>query len=283
MRPVPAILLALLLVLAAAPSARAEGPAWAATLDEAKSTAAASGRLVMVEVFSDTCPVCKKLDAEVLRNAEVLPLLAEVVPVRLNQGKEGKTQAKEWRVAETPTIVFLDETGRKVGAIGGFLPARLFAGELRRAISGQKRLPELRERVAKDPSDLAARALLATIYADRGDLESATAAIEGIATADPQNEKGLLFKAWLALGEAYQAANRPAEAIPVFRQAAESGKTPTEVGYARISLASTALDMKDAATAIAECQELLKMPDLTKDHRVMVEGLLKRARALPAK
>ncbi|HPS79031.1 MAG TPA: thioredoxin family protein [Thermoanaerobaculaceae bacterium] len=103
---------------------------WAASLDLARSRAAAGNKLVMVEFYASWCGWCKRLEARTLADERVIRALAAVVPVRLDGEGGGQSEAERLGVRGYPTIVFMAPDGREVGRIPGYLDPEPFLQEL---------------------------------------------------------------------------------------------------------------------------------------------------------
>jgi thioredoxin-related protein len=100
-------------------------------------------KLVMVDVFTDWCGWCKKLDRDVYPDAEVQKELhayfaaakvnAESSVVHAIDGKQmtERELAQRWKVTGFPTIVFLTSKGELIQALPGYLPPKQFAQVLR--------------------------------------------------------------------------------------------------------------------------------------------------------
>ena len=63
----------------------------------------------------------------------------QFVPVKLNAEKEGKPLAQMLGVRGFPTVLFMDHTGQVRGGIGGYMPAKPFAAEMRKAAQAHKK------------------------------------------------------------------------------------------------------------------------------------------------
>ncbi len=136
------LLLCLLTLPVLAGPAAAAGPdwrSWDAGLREARST----GRPVVVDVYTDWCGWCKRMDRDVYARRDVQDYLArKFVMVRLNaesraaasyEGRSWTSQALAERLGVTgyPTTLFLGSTGARLGAVPGYLPAARFLSLLR--------------------------------------------------------------------------------------------------------------------------------------------------------
>lgn len=145
---VPRLLLAALTaVLATTACARPPGAAEGAadpgsriaftegTFEEALAKARGENRLLLVDVYTDWCGWCKKLDREVFGNAQVAAAARPLVAVRVNAEKGGEDVARRFGVRGYPTILFVDGTGNVVERIEGYVDA----GEMLKVLSSLPR------------------------------------------------------------------------------------------------------------------------------------------------
>ena len=131
-----ALALAVLLTVPAA-SARAEATPWRGW-DAGMKAAGANKRFVMVDVYTDWCGWCKRMDRDVFSNPEVREYLGKkFVTVRLNaeagdaahyEGKDftSRTLATRFGVTGYPTTIFLRANGDHLANVPGYLPADRF-------------------------------------------------------------------------------------------------------------------------------------------------------------
>ena len=118
-----------------ADSTRASGPGVAfasGSYDEALATARAEKKLLLVDVYTDWCGWCKKLDREVLGDARVAKAASNLVAVRVNAEKGGEEVARKFDVQGFPTILFVDGSGTVVERVEGYVDVdemlRILAG-----------------------------------------------------------------------------------------------------------------------------------------------------------
>lgn len=116
------------------PESRGLWRTWDAGLREARER----GMPVLVNVYTDWCGWCRRMDRDVLARAEVREALqAAFVPVRLNAESDemvrygGRTLsaravAARFRVTGYPTTVFLRPTGEHIVNVPGYVPAARF-------------------------------------------------------------------------------------------------------------------------------------------------------------
>jgi thioredoxin-related protein len=125
----------------AAPALAAEGGSlpWNAGLEHA----AASKRPVLVDVYTDWCGWCKRMDHDVYARPEIRDYLAQhFVVIRLNaESNEGATYEGErytsrglalhFGVSGYPTTIFLRANGEHLANVPGYVPADKFLPLLR--------------------------------------------------------------------------------------------------------------------------------------------------------
>ena len=112
-------------------------PAWR-TWDAGVSEAARLGRPVLVDVYTDWCGWCKRMDRDVYSRADVQEYLARrFVVVKLDaesraparyQGSTLTSRSLATRLGATgyPTTVFLGAKGAALGSLPGYIPADRF-------------------------------------------------------------------------------------------------------------------------------------------------------------
>ena len=125
-----------ILLLCAAPL-HAGGPKWR-TFDAGLAEAKATHKKVLVDVYTDWCKWCKKLDADTYSNEKVMAYLEKTyVPVKMNGEGSAKVSYKEVKGTETdltrafgvrgfPTIIFIDSNGELITSISTYLDADKF-------------------------------------------------------------------------------------------------------------------------------------------------------------
>ena len=143
--PAAPLLLSLLLLLPAVAGAAPSWRAWDAGLKEA----ARLQRPVLVDVYTDWCGWCKRMDRDVYARPDVQDYLAKrFVVVKLDaesaarvhwEGREMTSRALAQRLGVTgyPTTIFLDAKGRRLGSVPGYVPAGQFLQVLRSVADGQ--------------------------------------------------------------------------------------------------------------------------------------------------
>lgn len=112
-------------------------PKWK-SLSEGLATAKSQNRKIMMDVYTDWCGWCKKLDAEVYSNDKVKDYLDKhFVSVKLNAESARKhtfngSEHSEAEIAQMfgvtgyPSIVFMQPDGKTLAMLPGFVPAETF-------------------------------------------------------------------------------------------------------------------------------------------------------------
>lgn len=143
---------------AAARAAEPRWLGWNAGLKEA----AATHRPVLVDVYTDWCGWCKRMDRDVYSRPEIRDYLARrFVVVRLDaespdaatyEGRQhtGRSLAGRFRVSGYPTTIFLRESGEHLVNVPGYVPADRFLLLLRYVGDGHMERGETFEAFVRD-------------------------------------------------------------------------------------------------------------------------------------
>ena len=99
-------------------------------LQTALRSASDGNRVVVVDVYTDWCGWCKRMDQDIYGDPQVAALGREAVFLKLNaeDQSEGQRFAREHRVNGFPTTIIIDSSGRNLQTrIGYVSPASAFA------------------------------------------------------------------------------------------------------------------------------------------------------------
>ncbi len=289
----PRILLAVALAtttLAVSPTLADEstpaGIPWAKTYADALKQARQDKKLVMVDVYTEWCSWCKVLDKETYPDAKVVKAAEPFVGVKLDaEAKgEGEAFAAKYKVQAFPTILFLDPAGadddaKVVATVMGFLPPAPFAEKLGTILAAYRELPVMEKRLVEKPEDLEALGKLAAIRSSRQEDDAAHELLDRGLKIDPDNAQGQLTKALNAVGDRYQETQKFDEAIPLFRKAAKSAKTPDDASYAQSSVAMCFLSQDKLKEAIPELEAVDKIPGAPEETKEQASLMLRRIHA----
>jgi len=127
---------------AAGAPGRAEPLSWL-HWDQGMSEASATRRPILVDVYTDWCGWCKRMDRDVYAREDVREYLTRhFVLVKLNaesaeEGRLGertftaRALAQQLRVSGYPTTIFLKANGEHIANVPGYVPAERFMTMLR--------------------------------------------------------------------------------------------------------------------------------------------------------
>jgi thioredoxin-related protein len=126
--PLACVLLALV-----AGVARAEGVQWRKDYNEARKEAAEKDRPLFLDFGTEDCFWCKRLDADVFHDKDVIALVNEqFIPMRVDGNRDTRL-VEALRIHSYPTLVFASPDGRILGVQEGYLDAGRLQEQLRRA------------------------------------------------------------------------------------------------------------------------------------------------------
>ncbi len=123
------MVMAFTVILALLPTLPADGAGksipWL-SYEEGLATAAATGKLVLIDFHADWCKYCKKMDKETFADPGVIRLIEQYfVPVSVDTQKE-REPARKFGVKSLPTIWFLESDGTPLTPLPGFVAAPKF-------------------------------------------------------------------------------------------------------------------------------------------------------------
>src|SRR5579862_7242498 len=249
-----------LVLLALAIGANAAGIAWAKAYDSAKASATSSGKLIMIDFYTDWCGWCKKLDADTYPAAAVVAQSTKFVPVKLNAEKdpEGIRLAKKFKVDGYPTILFIDSNENLAYKIVGYEPANDFAASMAKAATIRQDKAKFQKALSANPNDFDAMVGLAGVYAATGSIDKAAALTDRAANVVGDTMRSRMLDAYNVVGDGYQNDNQIPKAIPYFQKAIDPNH-PKQAAYARISLATCYFASQQPKQAVPYLESLLKM------------------------
>ena len=135
--------LAILLMVAGSLVAQSEVK-WETNLEAAQKRAKAEHKLIFMDVYTEWCGWCTKLQKDTFPKPEAQAALAKVVPLSLlTQLRDGKpTDNKfieaKFKVTGYPTLIILDAHGKVVARQDGFLEPGPLAAWIDQVVAKRK-------------------------------------------------------------------------------------------------------------------------------------------------
>ncbi|HPD17903.1 MAG TPA: thioredoxin fold domain-containing protein [Planctomycetota bacterium] len=126
---------------------------WAPSFEAGMRRAKEKNLPTLVDLYTDWCGWCKRLDADVFSTAQVKAMLAkDLVGIKLNPEKDRKNGEK-FKVEGFPTVVFTDPDGKELHRVVGYLPPAKFVAEMKKAIElfKEQTKPKVQEVPAAPP------------------------------------------------------------------------------------------------------------------------------------
>lgn len=95
---------------------------WTQNIEGAFATARQRDTVIMVDVFTDNCPYCVKMDKEVFSTTTVSRLSKYFVNLKVNRSRGGKYYefCQERGIYLYPTVLFLDADGNELARLVGY-------------------------------------------------------------------------------------------------------------------------------------------------------------------
>ncbi len=259
-------------LLAVASALGGEEIAWSKDFAAAQSEAEKSGKLIMVDFYTDWCGWCKRLDKDTYSNEKVVEFSKKIVSVKVNAEKEGVELAKKYEVRGFPTILFLTAGGEQIGRMGGYNPPEPFLEIAERFQWAHAELPKVTAALKSNPGDPEANAKLAYIRALRGEQKPAE---EALAKAEAAGYKGnVIADAYNGVGDLYQERGELDHAMELFGKAFAAASEAKTRAYAKVSIAYCLMGKGDAAGAKKAAEEVVKMEGAPKYHVDMAQRII---------
>ncbi len=119
-------------------SSPAEGNLTWIEFDEGMEKAAKENKLLLIDVYTDWCHLCKEMDKNVYTDPSVIAIINEkFIPIKLDAESDDKIEfndntetKRKWSasrgVTGYPTTIFLDSSGEPITLLPGYVEANLF-------------------------------------------------------------------------------------------------------------------------------------------------------------
>src|SRR6266566_3802611 len=190
--PAGIVLSAIVIVIMAIP-ARPSSITWERDYEKAIERAQAEKKLIIADMFTDWCALCKKMDAETFAEPQLIQKMAdEYVWLKLNTETEedGKRLQKDFAILTYPTILVLDGQGEEVDRIDRFLSSPKFRETVQSFVESPDSLASLRKAVQEQPNSVSARYALAEKFLNQNNYLKAVPHFQKVIELDPENREG---------------------------------------------------------------------------------------------
>lgn len=165
---------------------------WERDYSKAIQRAQAEKKLIVADMFTDWCVLCKQMDAETYANPQLIKNIAnKYVWLKLNTETEedGKRLQKDFAILTYPTTLVLDSHGEEVDRIGRFLNAQEFTETVQSATKNPASMANLRKAVEEQPNSVSAHYALAEKLLDENNYAKAEPEFQKITELDPDNHE----------------------------------------------------------------------------------------------
>jgi tetratricopeptide (TPR) repeat protein len=183
------VLVVAMMVIPATPS----GITWERDYGKAIERARVEKKLIIADMFTDWCVLCKKMDAETFADSQLIKKMADqYVWLKLNTEKEedGMRLQKEFAILTYPTILVLDSQGEEIDRVDRFLPSPQFTQTVESFFDSPDSLASLRKVVQEKPDSVSARYALAEKLLNQNNYLKAAPQFQKVIDLDPENREG---------------------------------------------------------------------------------------------
>jgi thioredoxin-related protein len=116
--------------------------AWETDYQRASALARSSGKPLLIDVYTDWCGWCKKLDTDVYPTPRVQQLARSFVMLKLDAEGHDARYAQALKATGYPSLYFVSSQNRMLGNFSGYVDANSFAGEMQQALNREAELKQ---------------------------------------------------------------------------------------------------------------------------------------------
>lgn len=100
---------------------------WQSSLNNCKIAARQKHKLIIVDVYTDNCHWCNRLEHETFQNPGVVAELSDRFIWLKLHARVNAAELKPYVISGYPTVLVIDAQGKVVTSISGYLPPEQFA------------------------------------------------------------------------------------------------------------------------------------------------------------
>src|SRR5881397_3642207 len=166
---------------------------WERGYDKAIARAQAEKKLIIADMFTDWCALCKDMDRKTFGDSKVIQTMADkYVWLKLNTETEedGERLQRAFAILTYPTVLVLDGSGEEVDRVDRFLGPSQFMEKVRSFVDSPDSLANLRKAVREQPNSVSARYALAERLLDQNNYAKARPEFGKVIEIDPENREG---------------------------------------------------------------------------------------------
>ena len=193
---------------------------WIGKYEEALAKAKKENKPVLLDLYTDWCGWCKKMDASTYTDPQVIAINRKMIFLKLNAetDPDGIELQRRMNIYSFPTTMLLDSNGEEIDRIPGYLTAEMFVKAVDQVLNDKDSIPSLKKQEAENGNDVDILYRLGRRYYEKDSYEQAKVRFERIILKDPQNKSKRTDEAYLVYGEILTKSRRSAEAKKVFQQ-----------------------------------------------------------------
>lgn len=172
---------------------------WISDYDTALKAAKSADQLLLVQITSETCIYCRKMEKDVLNTEDMTKICNQVKCAMFDNvlSADGVQLSRKFKIAGTPATLLLDSDGGFIRMINGYVPLDRFKKEIELTLTRIKDFEETLFLLKKDPKNINALSKAASEFFERRLYDKAVSFSNDIIKLDPDNSKGKTDAAFL--------------------------------------------------------------------------------------
>lgn len=255
-------------------ASQADSIKWAKSYKAAVAASKSSGKLIMVDLYTDWCTWCKVLDKKTYPDPRVVAASRDFSSVKVDAEREGVDLARRLGVHTYPTIVFLDSNENPVYVIATYMPPEKFAPAMKKALKAKVDGKKYTATLKRNPNDVQALAGMAGITFDRLQFAESQAYLDRADKVAPKAKLDKLAQDYMFMGGQYYREENMRQAIYCFQKATVRAKSSDTVYEANYNYAALLYESGRRAEAIDHFRGMLNLASLTSVQKAKISKLL---------